>query len=78
MYAWLRECEAMGSWRNWRGFLALWGFLFLTYVVSRLAFNLAVHGWIDLRAAAFLDVAVMPFALAFLLWFGFRLYRRIG
>lgn len=64
--------------RGWRGFLALWAFLFPAYIISKTAFNLLVHGWIDLRNAALLDAAVMPLVLAVLLWFAFRLNRRIG
>jgi hypothetical protein len=84
--AWLPiECPTAGdkenlmkSWKNWRGFLALWGFLFLAYTSTRVAFNLIVHGWIDLRRAAFLDIAVVPLVLSLLLWLGFRLYRRVA
>lgn len=59
----------------WKRFLLLWLFMFLTFVGMKVLFNLWVHGWIDLRRVAFLEILVFPLGQTLLLWFAYRLDR---
>jgi len=50
-------------------FLKLWLFMFFSYLMVVLAFNLAYHGWIDLRRATLLQLLIIPFGQAIAFWF---------
>jgi hypothetical protein len=60
----------------WKKFLLLWLFLLLSYLIIKIAFNLAVYGWIDLRKNAFLELLVLPLGQSILFWFIYRPGRR--
>lgn len=49
-------------------FLRLWLMLFFSYGLLKFLFNLSVLGWIDLRRAALLELALMPLGQAVILW----------
>ena len=50
------------------GFGRLWLLLGFSYAVMKLAFDLTVNGWIDLRAVAFLELAVLPLGQSAVFW----------
>ncbi len=45
-------------------FLKLWLFMFFSYLMVVLAFNLAYYGWIDLRHDAIVRLAYIPLGQA--------------
>lgn len=61
---------------SWRRFLRLWFVLWFSYFVLKFLFNLAIMGWIDLRPAAFLELALLPLGQALVFWAITRRARR--
>jgi hypothetical protein len=49
-------------------FLRLWFVMFFSYLLLRFAFNLGVMGWIDLRREFLLEILLIPFGQAVVLW----------
>lgn len=57
-------------------FLRLWAVLLFAYALLRVAFNLVVFRWIDIRPVVLLDLAVIPLGQAMVFWFVTRRGRR--
>ena len=61
---------------SWRSFLRLWFVLGFAYFLLKFLFNLGVMGWIDIRPAAFLELALVPLGQSVVLWMVTRRARR--
>lgn len=59
-------------------FLLLWVFMFVTFLAARLAVNMLLYGWIDLRKSALLEALALPLGQAVLFLPLFGLGRRSG
>jgi hypothetical protein len=46
----------------------LWLFMFLSYLLVKLVFNLTLFGYVDLRRAAFLEIWWLPLGQAAAYW----------
>jgi hypothetical protein len=66
------ERKVMKKNAPWKKFLLLWLFLLLSYLIIKIAFNLAVYGWIDLRKNAFLELLILPLGQSVLFWIIYR------
>jgi len=50
------------------GFGRVWLLLGFSYVLLKLAFDLMVNGWIDLRGEALLELALVPLGQSAVFW----------
>jgi hypothetical protein len=53
---------------SWRRFLRLWFVLSFAYVATKLIFDVGVMGWVDLRPAAFKELAFVPLGQSVVFW----------
>jgi hypothetical protein len=62
--------------RGAASFVRLWFVLFFSYVCLRVAYDLLLKGWLDLRPVALLDLLVVPLGQSLVVWSISRARRR--
>lgn len=50
-------------------FLRIWLVMFFAFALIKVAFNLLVLGWVDIRPAAFQELLVLPLGQSIVFWF---------
>ena len=54
--------------KSFAQFLRVWFLLTFSYVFLKLAFDIVVSGWIDLRRASLLQLIVLPLGQSIVYW----------